>query len=84
MPKTWEEWASMVAVLTACTTGIVWIAKIWIIVPLTGSLDRLSIKIDDINKKHDGRLDTHERRLNHHKEQLEHLKIDVDDLKRKE
>jgi Na+/citrate or Na+/malate symporter len=82
MPKTWDEWASMIAIVTGCMAFIVWIANIWIIKPMTASLDLLSEKIDNISNHGDLIHDKHEKRLNHHHDQIEHLKYDVKGLKK--
>lgn len=87
MPKSWDEWASMIGIVTVCVSFIVWISNVWIIGPLTKSLNTLSIKIDGIgangdriHKAHDEKLDEHDRRLDRHHERIKDLRTDVDEL----
>lgn len=79
-PHSISDLYSMMGVIALFLTFFVWIMNMWIIKPLTKSINELSQKVDGIggnadivHSRLDKRLDDHEIRLTKHDEELKTL-----------
>lgn len=79
-PHSLGDWYSLFGLIAIFLTFFVWVINVWIIKPLTNSINDLSAKVDGIggnadivHGRLDARLDRHEIKLTRHEEELKTL-----------